>query len=267
LREAPFTDRPSPNPLLRIPVVAVVYEQRWGILAWAAGSTLGAVYLVSITRPTVDDLIKGSGAFAAYLTVAGRGDPYTALAGYFWFGIFLSVLAIYAITQVARWSADDGEGRLEMVLSAPVSRTRVVIERAGALLVDTALIIVLSSSGFYVAARADNIPISVSDVVAASVPLIPFALSFAAVGALLASRIPRATVAVLTTLAFISYLITQVGPILKLPEWVMKLSVFSLYGTPITSGIDWTGFTIMVGVTLVGFAAGAALMQRREVGA
>lgn len=267
LKDAPFTDLPSHNSLLRVPVVAGVYEQRVGIIAWAVGTSLGAVYLASTGRPIVDTLINGSSAFRAYLTFAGHRDPYVALTGYFWYGIFVTLLAVFAITQVARWSADDNEGRLETVLSAPVSRTRVVVERALTLLVDTIVLVSVSSTVFYVAAHAANINIRAGDVIAASVPLIPFTMSFAAVGALLASRVPRATVAVLAMLAFLSYLVTQAGPLLKFPDWAMKLSVFSLYGTPLTSGIDWTGLSIMLAITVIGFGAGAILMQRREVGA
>jgi len=266
-KDAPFTDRPSTNPLLSIPVIAAAYEQRGGILAWTVGSSLGAVYLASTGRPIVDTLVKGSSAFRNYLTVAGHGDPYVALTGYFWYGIFVTVLSIYAITQVSRWSADDNEGRLEMVLSAPVSRTRVVLERALTLLIDTIVIVAVSSIAFYIAAHAANINMPVVDVVQASVPLIPLALSFAAVGALLASRVPRATVAVLAAIAFLSYLLTELGPLLKLPDWVANLSVFSLYGNPLTSGIDWTGFSVMLAITIAGFGAGAILMRQREVGA
>lgn len=267
VKEVPFTDRPSENPLLRIPVIASVYEQRRGILAWAVGLSLGAVYMASTGRPIVDTLVKGSSAFRNYLTVAGHGDPYVALTGYFWYGIFVTLLSVYAITQVSRWSADDNEGRLEMVLSAPVARTRVVFERALSLVVDTVVIVAVSSTSFYFAAHAANINIPAGNVIQASVPLILLAMSFAAVGALLASRIPRATVAVLATIAFLSYLLTELGPLLKLPDWVVKVSVFSLYGNPVTSGIDWTGLWIMLAVTALGFGAGAVLMQRRDVGA
>ena len=101
---------------------------------------------------------------------------------------------------------------------------------------------------------------------AASTVLVPFVLSFAAIGALLASRVPRQTVAVLATLAFLSYLITEGGPLLKWPDWVLKLSVFSLYGSPLTSGVYWTGLWILLVVTVVGFGLAAVLMQRRDVG-
>lgn len=264
-RERPYTDRPAPNPLLRIPVLSAVYEQRLGLLGWGAGAAILAFYLASIGRQMVD-LMQGASGFRAYLTAAGHGNPYVALTGFIWFGVFLALLAVFAITQVARWASDDNEGRLEMILSAPVSRTRVVVERALALLVRTAMIIAVSSASLYLGAAAANVAFDLGGLAVASIVLIPFGLSFAALGSILASRAPRAAVAVLSALTFVSYLITELGPLLRWPDWALKFSVFSLYGTPLTDGVDWTGLWIMSAITIGGFAAGTLLMQRRDVG-
>jgi putative exporter of polyketide antibiotics len=96
--------------------------------------------------------------------------------------------------------------------------------------------------------------------------MLPFALTFGAVGALLASRAPRATIPILTTVAFASYLVTEAGPLLKFPDSVMKLSVFSLIGQPLSDGVYWTGMWGLIGITVVGFGLAAVVMQRREVG-
>jgi ABC-2 type transport system permease protein len=256
---------PSTNPLLRLPVLSLVYEQRTAMLAWGLGCGILAFYLASIGRQMVD-LVQGAPGFRVYLTLAGHGNPYLALTGLFWFGIFLALLAVFSITQVARWSADDGEGRLEMVLSAPVSRTRVVIERAVALMLRMAVVIAVSSLGLALGARTAAFTIDAGPLTVASLVLIPFGLSFASIGALLASRVPRATVAVLTAFTFLSYLASQLGPLLKWPDWALKLSVFSLYGNPLTNGVYWTGLWIMAGITVIGFTAGTVLMQRRDVG-
>ncbi|OLD50672.1 MAG: hypothetical protein AUI42_02220 [Actinobacteria bacterium 13_1_40CM_2_65_8] len=265
-REAPLAQAPAHNPLLRLPVLSALYEQRLGLLAWIIGTSLGAAYMASLGRQLVD-LSKSATAFRAYLTIAGHGDPYVALTGFFWFGIFQLLLAAYAIAQVARWASDDNEGRLEMVLSAPVSRTRVVIERAATLVIGTSLVVGFSSLSFYYGAHASNINVQAGDLFQASLAAIPFGVSFAAVGALLASRVPRQTVIVLATLVFASYIITQLGPLLKWPDWVMRLSLLSLYGNPLSNGIDWTGLWILIAVCVGGFGLGAVLLQRRDVGA
>ena len=264
-RQRPSTVRPSANPLLRLPVLALVYEQRLGLLGWGLGCSALALYLGSISRQMVD-LFKQASGFSAYLAAAGRGDPYTALTGFLWFGIFQALLAVFAITQVARWSGDDNEGRLETVLSAPISRTRVVLERALALVLRTAILIAATSLALALGTQTAQIQLDPASLARASLVLVPFGVSFAAIGAVLAGRVPRATVAVLTAFAFGSYLLTELGPLLRWPAWALRLSIFSLYGAPLSGGVDWTGLWIMSAVTLMGFAAGAVLMQRRDVG-
>src|SRR5205085_8811009 len=132
----PAVVEPSRNPILRVPVLATIYEQRLGLLAWIVSTALLALFMTSLAR-SVADLVNHIPIFRAY--VSGQGDLNRAVISVFWFALMPLVLAVFAITQVSRWTADDTEGRLEMVLSEPVPRWRVALEREGALLVATAL--------------------------------------------------------------------------------------------------------------------------------
>jgi putative exporter of polyketide antibiotics len=264
-KESPSTTVPSHNPLLGIPVLAAVYEQRLGLLSWTAGGAVFTVLMATIASQ-MRRLVTAPGPFHAYLALVGHGDFLVAIDGLFWIGIFEMIVAVFAITQVARWSADDREGRLEMELTTPVSRLSVVAERFLGLLVSATVVVAFSSLAFYLASHASNINVPGGDLLVTSAVMLPFALSFGAVGALLASRAPRATIPILATVAFASYLITEAGPLLKFPDSVMNLSVFSLIGNPLTSGVDWTGLWGLLGITAVGFGLAAVVMQRREVG-
>src|ERR1700694_4697823 len=53
-RQHTVTLQPSPNPLLRMPVVSALYEQRLGLTAWAVGTALLAWYFFFILRNVVD---------------------------------------------------------------------------------------------------------------------------------------------------------------------------------------------------------------------
>ncbi len=263
-----FVDTPSENPLLRIPVLSVLYEHRLGLAGWAVGALVGAAAVASFGHSMVDNLVKGANAYAhGYLAEIGHGDPYVGVTGLFWFSIFLMLLAVYAITQVSSWTADDQEGRLETLLSAPVSRSRVVLERAVTFLVACAVVVGISSVAFYFVAHANGIDVHVGNLWDASWPLLAFALSFAAVGAVLATRVPRLAAGMLGVLAFLSYVITLGAPLMKWPDWTLKLSLFSLYGNPISTGVYWDGFWILAAITVAGFAIGSVLMNQREVGA
>jgi len=77
---------------------------------------------------------------------------------------------------------------------------------------------------------------------------------------------PRLAVPILGLLAVLSYLLLQLGPVLNWPEAVNNLSLFRLYGTPMTGGVYWTGLYTLVAICLVGLGAGVVVMERRDVG-
>src|SRR4029077_5098095 len=177
------------------------------------------------------------------------------------------LLAGFAITQVARWSAEDSDGRLEMILSNPVSRTRVLLERAAVLGIGASVIAAASGLAVGVEAHSQAVYLDAQRLAEASALLVPFTLVFGAVGGLLAARIPRGTVGILGVYVFLSYLMLQFGPIFNFPGWVQNLSAFKLYGQPLTDGVDLTGLAIMLAIVVAGFGASAAAMRRRDVGA
>jgi polyether ionophore transport system permease protein len=249
----------------RITVVRGLYDRRFGIAAWAIGLAFLAVIFVGLTKQLVKPLL-GLEGLQPYFNTIITGDIYPTFLGFLWFGFAQLLVAGYAITQVARWSAEDGDGRLEMALATPMPRTAVVIERAITLALATLLI--TAAAGFAVGfeSHREGIGLDAGRLSTATLLLVPFATFYAAIGSVLAARIPRAAVGLLAAVAIASYFVTQVGPLFRWPAWTQDLSPFHLYGQPMTAGVDGFGLTVMLLVTLVGFAASAFLLQRRDLG-
>jgi ABC-2 type transport system permease protein len=263
VREVKGRDVP-PSPALSRPVARLLYRQRWVILAWVLGTAGMAVFMVSIARAVVDSLLPLPG-MRAFLTHGTNGDPYQAYVGVLWFGVAQLLLAGFAIHTVSGWASDDTEGVLETVLSTPVHRWAVVLERGGMAVIAITLVVAAGSVAAALTASASGITLDSDRVFRASWPLIPFALTFAAAGAVGSAYWPRAAVGVLGILAFVSFLAYEVVPLLGWPDWVENLSVFKLYGTPLMSGIYWNGLWTMVAIVVAGFGLAIVLMQRREV--
>jgi ABC-2 type transport system permease protein len=250
----------------RIPVVRELYEQRIAILVWTVGlAALGAIFVV-LTKAIVDPLLTIPG-LARYFSAFIHGDVYPSFLGFIWLGFAQLLMAGFAVTQVARWSAQDSDGRLELMLSNPVSRAGVVIERVVVIAVEALIIAAVSGVAVWTEAHFQSIDLDRGRLAAAALLLVPFTLVFGVIGALLASRIPRATVGVLGILVFASYLTTQLGPIFKLPTWVQDASAFKLYGQPLTAGVDQTGLVIMLVIVVAGIVASTLVMERRDIGA
>jgi ABC-2 type transport system permease protein len=257
---------PSANPLLRVPVVADLYAQRVGLLGWIAGLVVFALFMTSIAGQVGEFIAKTPG-MAGYLAAIGGTTGVTRVViGSVDYSITLALLAVYALTLVARWAADDQEGRLELVLSQPIPRWRVVVERIAALAAGSLLIVLAVSITIALVAPSQHVTLSTGDLLRAGAPLLPFGLLFGTVGATLTARFPRLAVGVLGAYIAASYLLFQFVPLLNWPTWAINLSVFKLYGNPLVRGVDWPALSAVSAVALAGFGAALLLMQRREVG-
>jgi ABC-2 type transport system permease protein len=264
-RTRPVTYDASASPVWRIPIVRGLYEQRVGIIVWATGVAALAAVFVVLTKTLVQPLLAIP-VLRHYFDTFVHGDVYSSFLGFLWFNVAQLLMAGYAIAQVARWSSEDTDGRLELILSNPIARMNVVLERAIVLSVGALLVVAISGVAVGFEARIQSIDVDSTRLIEAVLLLVPFTLVFAAVGAVIAARIPRATVGLLGGFAFASYLIIELGPLFKWPAWALDLSAFKLYGEPLSNGIDETGLAIMSLIVIVGFAASVVLIQRRDVG-
>jgi len=266
VRSHPTTYEGSRQPLWRIPVARGLYERRVGIAMWAAGmAALGAVF-VAMTKSIIQPMLSIP-ALAQFFSTFLHGPVYATFLGYVWFGTAELLFAAFAIAQVARWSAEDSDGRLELILANPQSRALVVVERAIVLGLGATFVAAVSGVAVGIASQNQGMSIGGDRLATATLLLVPFALVFAAAGSLLAAWNPRGAVGLLGAFAFASYLISEVGPLFKWPEWIQNFSAFKLYGTPVSSGVDRTGLLTMLAIIVVGFGASILVMERRDVGA
>jgi ABC-2 type transport system permease protein len=257
---------PDPNPLLRVPVLAPLYGQRVSLLVWTAGIAVLGAYLATLVRP-VAQLLQGAAGLASYVAALERhGSLGQALLGTIVFPVIELVLAVYVVTVIAGWSSDDTEGRLEMVLAAPVQRWRIVLERAGVLLASVLLMVVAGVAFTALVASGQALGVDAGSLVGAGVALLPFGLSVGAVGAAITGSFPRLAVPVLAALAVLSYFLQEIAQLFSWQSWVTNLSVFSLYGDPLNDGVFWSGLCALLAIVVVGFGVATVALQRRDVG-
>ena len=261
------TMAPSRDPLLRLPVVALIRQQWLWIITWLVGLTALSAFLASIIKTVIDTLTTSSTpVMREYFERAGLSG-YDSFVGAIWLSTLMLILSAYAIVQVQSWSADDAEGRLATILSAPVSRGRVILERLIALLVAVGLICAAAGIAVYLVTTSQSIQIDGSKLALATALVVLIPLAFAAIGQLLAVWRPRSALVLLSTLAVASYFLVQFTPLLGWPEWVANLSLFSLYGMPMGGEVNWGGIAGLIGVTVVGTIGALFAVQRRDVGA
>jgi len=262
---------PDRNPLLRWPAIAAAWDQRVGLLVWSLGLFAYGLIEMSIVKPFVS-FFKSEPSSFSQSAVFGvtQADPIAGFIGATVYLPILVLLAAYAITQVSRWAAEDAEGRLEMVLSTGLPRWRVVVDRFLGLLVAAVVILVAGHLGLMAGARAYGLELSWSNLLLATVLILPVVVAFGALGSAIAAVRPRLAMCGLSGLVGYCYMVPLVAPLAfapkPTPDWVLNISLFHLYGLPLTEGVSWSGLYALVAITAAGMALTFRSMARREVG-
>ena len=266
---------PAANPLSRNPLMVTIWDQRVGLAMWSAGLFLYALMNLSLARSFVSFFAsQPGGTLGLQARVAfglGKGpDPVIEFIGGEWYPVLCLLLAAFALTQVSRWAAEDTDGRLEMILSAPVPRRAVVIRRGWSLIIQSLLLIGVAHVAVALSSHAQGFVVDGWKLGLASLLVLPIGVAFGALGAAAAAARPRAALALMTAILVVSYVVLFLAvPVFAPsapPDWFVNLSVFKLYGNPLVEGVNWPGLAALLGLGGGGFAVAILAMRQRDVG-
>jgi ABC-2 type transport system permease protein len=254
-----------------------VYARSLGMIAipavwWTVGIAGFAGWMVVVVQqmearlsalfsssPTAATLIRNLGGADASLNASFLSAMFVLLP--------LALMA-FAVTQVNRWSADEQDGRLDLVLTTPQPRLWVLLGRFAALgsaTVVIGLITLLVSAG---AAAATGLKLDSGNLAAATLGMIPLGLLVAAIGYLASGWLRTAAeTGLLSFLLVIWFFISFIGPELRLPDATLRLSAFYYYGTPLVHGLELGPMLGVVAVAALALAAGALRFVRKDIAA
>ena len=174
----------------------------------------------------------------------------------------------FAVTQANRWSADEEEGLLEIVLSTPQPRLRVLLVRFSALATATIFISVVTLMAATVASAVYGVALDYGNLAAGALSMIPLSLLVAALGYLFAGWLRAALdTGLLSFLLVIWFFISFIGPSLKLPDAVEKASPFFYYGTPLLHGWQLGDLLVVVAAGAVALALASYRFARKDIAA
>jgi len=253
-----------------------VYARSLGMIAvpafwWTLGTAAFAgwmVYAVQLIETKLATLLSGSPAFTSLIKNLGGGDV-SVNAGFLsamFFFLPLFVMA-FAVTQVNRWSADEQDGRLELVLATPQPRPAVLLGRFAALATATVAISVITLIASAGAAAAAGLNVDSGHLAAATLGVIPLGLLIAAIGYLAAGWLRTAAdTGLLSFLLAAWFFISFIGPELKLPDTTLRLSAFYYYGTPLLHGLQVTSVLGVLAVAAVALGLGTLRFANKDIG-
>ena len=249
------------RPWLATYASASLARQWIGLLGWVGGTALFAA-LVAYLEPQVRDLWDRITFIQQFLAVTGASsvtDQYLAFAG----EMLAPVVGAYAVTQVAAWIAELKQGRVEQILAAPVSWTRLVVERLLTLVGGSLLIAGGAIGGLLLGAAAVDVGLRADGLVRLAGQAVLFGLALGAVGAALAAWLRSGLApALLAAFLLVSYLVDLLGPAFDWPRWVAQLSVFEAFGRPYLAIPPAASSTLLASLAIGGAALAAWLSQR-----
>jgi len=249
-------------------VLRALRAQVVSIFWWMVGIVGFAMWMVALTKSLEEPIHKLLAANPEYAKVLGGQDIGTNagfLAGIL-FSFLPVLIVIFILVEALTWASDLDSGRMELVLSTPKSRYRVLLERFGAVFIAAVIAPLLSWLGILVAAWLTDTSVDVGNVAAATFGILPLELIVISLVYLLAGRLSVGVVLGIATLYIaLAFFVELLRSLLNLPDWVMSLSIFHEYGSPITSGLDWGPFVAMLGVAAVLLVLGVVQFVRSDV--
>jgi ABC-2 type transport system permease protein len=249
---------------VRGPVSRAFGDQLPRALAWGIGVGLMGAILASLVGTFAQP-----GQYTSFIKTFSTifpGYDFSTAGG--WLQLYAELLYIAAglaaATFVSKWASDETDGRLEEILSAPMSRARwVVAGGVGAILAVVVMTVVLALGIGLGAAAAGA---TAGDAILGSASLGLYAVAIVGVGVAIGGLWRTSLAAEIAALVVVAtYLIDLLAPPLKLPNWFHQLALTAHVGQPMIGQWDVAGVVACLVIGVGGILLGAWGVTRRDV--
>jgi ABC-2 type transport system permease protein len=262
------------SPLLRVSLAT----QRRAVIGWAIGlAVVAAIY--AAVYPSIQQSAGDLNAYLDKMPEAFKnvvGENYTSPAGYLRAELFAVLgpilFLVFTIGAGGRAIAGEEEAHsLDLLLVTPLSRIRVVADKAMALLMSIValgvfLVVIVVAIG-----RPFDLIVPISDVAAACLMLILLGLVFASLALAIGAASGRRAWAnaVSGGFAVVTYVVNALGPSVSWLGWARPLSPFRWYLDPdaLTTGLHPANVAVLLAITAVCTAFTFWVFRRRDLAA
>lgn len=251
-------------------------DMRRSIFWWCVGMLLTALYTM-VAFPTVKGTFEDlspyleSPLFKVFLRDFATLNT---IEGYLSIELFSFVLpALSIIMAIIYFSGivgrEEERGSLELLLSLPLSRWRVALEKVAAVLVAVLLIHAVFWLGLWAGGLAVKVEANYPRISLAILDNMLLGLVFGAIAFFLTGigLGPGTAGGISGSLATIFYLMEAIGITSEKFRPYRKFSLFYYYGggRPMVEGLNWNNVALFAGLTLILIAIGILVFQRRDI--
>lgn len=179
------------------------------------------------------------------------------------------LLLVFSVAAGARLIAGQEEdGTLELELTAPVSRRRLLLERLLALWADVVLLVAVLTVVVGGLVTVIDMEVAIGNILAASTALGLFVLGFATIALAVGAATGRRAhaLAVGAGLAVLAFILDAIGPLID-AGWMTAVSPFSwfLEPNPLVEGLDLPRILALAVLPVAAAAAGLLAFDRRDL--
>jgi ABC-2 type transport system permease protein len=252
--------------------IAHLSDRRRSLLAWGLSLGLWSAFIVLIFPSVEGALSRAVKGYPPALKEAFGIGELTSVEQYLHAEMLslivplaLGYLAVRAVASGLSGAAESG--RLDVLLSAPVSRSRLAAASFLATAVELAVVLVLTVVLTVLGGLAAGADLSLGSVIAGYANVWPLALVFAGLGVVAAGfslRTPVVTGAVAGVLVTM-YVVDLIGRLDPDLSGVRYASVFKYYGNAIEDGIEPLAFLGVTAAAIALAALGGWLFERRDL--
>ena len=257
----------------------VLYDSRRTILGWGIGMGIYALYVI-IIYPTIQQFSDLAGLFENPVVKAflGNLDPaqFTSPGGVLGTYFFLFAPLVFAVLAVLYGlnitATEEDRGTLDLLLSTPLKRWQLILEKFAALVVVLAAILGFVLVGFLLGMLiTPSLSLSVGALLLGVVNVFPVVLLMAVMTLLLSTVLrSRGTAAgIVAAVVVASYFIFTLSDMMQAPASNVRYgSFFTYYGgsTVLINGINWGYFLLLTGLTVILLGISLWTFQRRDIG-
>ena len=239
--------------------------QRGVLLGWAVGVLLMAVSMGPLGEEA-EELLATSEELKQYFAQLGGGGA--ALLDAFFaavMGMFGIAVAGYTVQALLRIRTEE-TGPLEAVLATAVSRPRWILGHILCAVAGTAALLLLTGAGVGVSyGLASGETGRTGELIVAALAQLPATLAVAGAVVAILGVLPRRAIALSWSILIACLLISQLGPVLELPQAVMNVSPFTHVPFLPVADLAVTPLAALLTVGAALTAGGIAAFRRRDL--
>jgi ABC-2 type transport system permease protein len=249
-------------------------DRRRSLLAWGLPLGLMSAFIVAIFPSVEDSIGKAVSDYPPALREAfGIGE--LANVEQYLHAEMLSLIVPLALGYLAVRAVASGlsgaaeSGRLDVLLSAPVSRSRLCAAGFLATAVELAAVLAVTWLLTLGGSALAGAGLDAGPAAAGFASVWPLALLFAGLGVVVCAFSLRTSVVTGSVAGVLvaMYVIDLIGKLDPGLDWVRYVSVFKYYGNAIEDGIEPLAFVGVAFAALALAALGAWLFERRDISA